>query len=177
MATIRTARAEDAPAVLAIYAPYVEQTAVSFELEVPNQDDFAGRIAATLDHGYPYLVIENDGRIVGYAYASRYYGRAAYAHSAEVSIYLDHNARGQGHGRALYQALEDELRRMSVTNLYACIAVAPDGDPYVTPDSVRFHERMGYELVGHFHACGRKFGRLYDIVWMERILRDGADER
>ncbi len=172
MATIRTARVKDAPAVLAIYAPYVEQTAVSFELEVPSQDDFADRVAATLDHGYPYLVMEDDGRIVGYAYASRYYGRAAYAHSAEVSIYLDRNARGRGYGRALYQALEDELRRMRVTNLYACIAVAPDGDPYVTPDSARFHERMGYELVGHFHACGRKFGRLYDIVWMEKIIDD-----
>ena len=172
MAVIRSANVSDAPALLALYAPYVEQTAITFELEVPSEDEFARRIASTLEHGYPYLVLEDDGHIMGYAYAWRYYGRAAYARSAEVSIYVRQDARAHGVGHALYEALEEQLSRMGVTNLYACIAVAPGSDPYVTPDSMRFHERMGYVTVGHFHACGCKFGRLYDIVWMEKIMGD-----
>jgi phosphinothricin acetyltransferase len=174
MPTIHDATPADASALLAIYAPYVEQTAITFELEVPSVDEFERRIASTLENGYPYLVLEDDGRIVGYAYASLHHGRAAYAHSAEVSIYLDREARGQGHGRALYDSLEHELRRRGVTNLYACITSVSGDDPYATLDSVRFHEHMGYEHVGLFHGCGRKFGRWYDTAWMEKLI--GSNE-
>ena len=166
---IRSATTADAEALAAIYAPYVRDTAITFELDPPTAAEFARRIEATLEH-YPYLVAEQDGDIAGYAYAGTFKAREAYAISAELSVYVDGSKRGEGVGRALYGALERELATMGVTNLYACIAYPRVEDEYLTYASVRFHERMGFEVVGRFHGCARKFDRLYDMVWMEKII-------
>lgn len=167
--SIRAATPEDAEALAAIYAPYVRDTAISYELTPPTTEEFAGRIERTLER-YPYLVVERGGVIVGYAYAGPFKPRAAYAASVELSVYVDGAHHGEGIGRALYDALERELVAAGVTNFYACIAYPPVEDERLTYASVRFHERMGFEVVGRFHGCARKFDRLYDMVWMEKIV-------
>ncbi len=167
--TIRHATTADAAALAAIYAPYVRDTAVSFEVEPPTVEEFEGRIARTLER-YPYLVAERDGVIVGYAYAGPLKERAAYATSVELSVYVDADYRRVGIGSMLYSAIEDSLAEIGVTNLYACVAYPPEEDEYLTYSSVRFHERMGFEIAGHFHGCARKFGRSYDVVWMEKFI-------
>lgn len=168
---IREARPEDAAAFLAIYRPYVAQTAITFEVEVPTLEDFAGRMER-IQSFYPYLAAEKDGRILGYAYAGRFHPRAAYDWCAETSIYLAMDARRQGAGGALYRALEEDLARMGVLNSNACIAVPAEGtqDPHLDNNSERFHAHLGYQLVGRFHACGYKFDTWYDMVWMEKHL-------
>lgn len=98
-------------------------------------------------------------------------GRAAYAWSVEASIYIASNARGQGLGRKLYAALERALRAMGVLNVNACIAVPRTADdPYLTDGSLAFHKRLGYQVVGTFHQSGCKFGRWYDVAWMEKMI-------
>ena len=167
---IRPARPEDAAALLAIYAPYVEKTAVTFEYQPPSLEEFAGRIRRTLAR-YPYLAAEREGRILGYAYAGPFHPRPAYCWSAEASIYVAEAARGSGVGGALYRALEQLLAAQGILNVNACIAV-PCGthDPYLTIHSAEFHAHWGYQLVGRFHQCGYKFGRWYDMIWMEKFL-------
>ena len=172
--TIRLATTADAEALASIYAPYVRDTAVSFELEPPSSAEFARRIGRTLAQ-YPYLVAERDGAIVGYAYAGPFKERAAYAASVELSVYVDAGCRGGGVGSALYSVLERNLVEMGVTNLYACIAYPPLEDEYLTYASVQFHEHMGFEIVGRFHGCARKFGRAYDMVWMEKRVGEHAE--
>ncbi len=166
---VRTATEADAARLLEIYAPYVEGTAVSFEYGVPAVEEFRRRIRATLAR-YPYVVAEADGALLGYAYAGALKERAAYDWAVETSVYVRRDAHGRGVGRALYGELERRLRRMGVRNMYACIAYAGREDPYLDNASTRFHERMGFRLVAHFHQCGYKFGRWYDMVWMERMI-------
>jgi len=167
--TLCAAVPEDAPALLRIYAPYVEKTAITFEYEVPSQEEFSTRIARTLEK-YPYLVAKSEDRILGYAYASVFYGRKAYEWCAEVSIYVDENCKGLGIGRLLYQQLEDILKAQGILNLYACIAMPQVEDEYLTRDSFAFHQHMGYQLLGTFHQCGYKFERWYDMIWMEKHI-------
>ena len=153
---LRLARVENAAELLEIYAPYVENTAVTFECEVPSLGEFTGRIQRILEK-YPYLTAWDGKRILGYAYAGAFHERAAYGWSVETTIYLRPDMRRQGMGRRLYTALEQALAAQNILNLNACIAW-PDGeDEFLTMDSVRFHEKMGYRLTGHFHKCGRKF--------------------
>lgn len=173
--TVRTARPEDAPRLLAIYAHYVERTAISFEYETPSLPAFRERMARTMAR-YPYLVAEEDGVVQGYAYAGPFVGRAAYGWSCELTIYLDPGRRRRGLGRALYTALEEALEEMGVLNLYACIGWAEEEDEYLSQDSAKFHARMGFSTVGTFHRCGYKFGRWYDMIWMEKqigVRQDG----
>ena len=170
--TLRMATPADAPALLNIYAPYVRDTAITFEYDVPSLQEFSARMQATLAF-YPYLAALQEGRIVGYAYASPFKERRAYDWAVETSIYVEQGCRGRGIGRQLHDALEGLLRRQGILNMCACIAVPHDGeDEFLTLDSVRFHERLGYRMVGRFDRCGCKFGRWYDMVWMERILGD-----
>lgn len=176
MYTIRTATPSDAGRLLEIYGWYVENTAVSFEYEVPTLEEFRRRVENTLRR-YPYLVIEEGGRVMGYAYAGPFKGRTAYDWSCEVTIYLDRDARRQGLGRRLYAALEAALGQMGIVNLYACIAVPAAEDEYLTLDSVRFHAHMGYREAGRFHQCGYKFHRWYDMVWMEKIIGRHCEEQ
>lgn len=122
--TIRNAALADAPRILQIYAWYVEHTVITFEYTVPTLAEFEGRMRHTMQK-YPYLVIEKDGRIEGYAYAGAFVGRAAYDWACELTIYLDHNAQKCGMGRMLYEALADRLKDMGILNLYACIGFPP----------------------------------------------------
>lgn len=170
MIEICQAELEDAKELLAIYAPYdVEETAITFEYEVPSLDDFRERMREIMRF-YPYLVAKRDGAIIGYAYASAFHERAAYQWSAEVTIYLAKAARGQGLGRKLYQELETYLKQMGVLNLNACIASTSKEDTHLTNTSQKFHEALVYHLVGRFHKTGYKFERWYDMIWMEKAL-------
>ena len=166
---IRSASVEDAQRLLEIYSYYVENTAISFEYETPSLEEFRGRISQTLEK-YPYLVAEEDGLIQGYSYAGVFKGRAAYDHCCEVTIYLDRDSKGKGYGRALYEALEDALKKQGILNLYACIGDPIVEDEYLTKDSEKFHQHMGYTKVGEFHKCGYKFGRWYNMIWMEKFI-------
>lgn len=166
---IRTAGIHDAQALLEIYAPYVRNTAITFEYEVPKLADFQKRIENTLKK-YPYIVAEADGEILGYAYTGAFKERAAYDWSTEVSIYVKEDKRGLGIGRRLYEALEEISHAQHILNLNACIACSDTEDAYLTNDSVTFHSHMGYTMVGKFHQCGYKFGRWYDMVWMEKMV-------
>ncbi len=146
---IRKAQAGDAAALLAIYAPYVKETAISFEYEVPTLDEFAQRMQK-IQKMYPYLVAELDGKPVGYAYAGQFQARKAYAWDVEVTIYVDRGLRKSGIGRLLYETLERALSAQGILNVNACIAF-PSGDrddEFLTKNSVQFHEHMGYRMVG-----------------------------
>ena len=166
---IRAATREDAGSLLKIYSYYVENTAISFEYVTPSLDEFSKRISSTLEK-YPYIVLEDDGLIRGYAYAGAFHSRAAYAHCCEVTIYLDHDSKGNGYGKALYETLEKALKKMGIINLYACIADPKVEDEYLTKNSECFHQHMGYTKVGEFHKCGYKFGRWYNMIWMEKMI-------
>lgn len=166
---LRAATPGDAQDILDIYAPYIRNTAITFEYEVPGVDEFRGRIQRTLQR-YPYIVAERRGTVLGYAYTGSFAGRAAYGWAAEVSIYLREDARGLGLGRRLYAALERISAAQNILNLNACIAVPQVEDRYLTRNSVQFHRHMGYRLVGEFHQCGYKFGTWYNMVWMEKLL-------
>ena len=167
--TIRTATLDDAPALLAIYAYYVENTAVTFEYTPPSLDEFRERIASTLPK-YPYLVILRGDEVLGFSFAHAFRERPAYDYSVETTIYIRHDVRGAGCGRAIYTALEDELKKMGVTNLYACVGYTEEEDEYLTNASPHFHERMGFKPCGMFRNCGYKFDRWYSMIWMEKII-------
>ena len=167
--TIRTATPEDAARLLEIYAYYVEHTAISFEYTVPTLSEFQNRIKKTLER-YPYLVIETDDGIQGYAYAGSFIGRAAYQHSCEMTIYLDPHSHKLGLGRKLYEALENRLKEMGFLNLYACIGWPETEDEYLNRNSADFHAHLGYTKAGTFHKCGYKFDRWYDMIWMEKLI-------
>lgn len=166
---LRVVSERDAPQLLEIYAPYAAQTAVSFEYEVPTLDEFSARIAATLER-YPYIAAEQDGTLLGYAYAGVFKARAAYDHAVELTVYLRRDARRQGLGRRLYTALEALLRAQNVTNAYACIGYPRTPDARLPLDSPAFHEKLGYRTVGRFSRCGYKFDQWYDMIWMEKVI-------
>ena len=169
MVNIRNARIADARRILAIYDFYVKNTAITFEYDTPSLDEFKERMKKTMLR-YPYLVIEEDGVIQGYAYAGAFVGRAAYDWSCELTVYLDHTRQKCGMGRKIYEALEDALRKMGVLNLYACIGYPETEDEYLTRNSAGFHAHLGYIKVGEFHKCGYKFGRWYHMIWMEKTI-------
>lgn len=167
--TIRTAVLQDAEALLEIYAPYVKNTAITFEYDVPTVEEFAGRMSNVLRR-YPYLVAEVDGEPAGYAYAGPFKERAAYDWAVETTVYVKEDMKKHGIGRALYEALEKTLAAQGILNLNACIAFLEKEDEYLTTHSVKFHKKMGFSEVGRFHKCGCKFGRWYDMVWMEKHI-------
>ena len=168
--TLRAASEADAEALLAIYGPYVRETAVTFEYETPAPEEFRRRIRQTLEK-YPYLCLEREGRPVGYAYASPFRSRKAYQWIAETSVYLAPEGRKRGWGRILCEGLEERCRAMGLVSLYACITVPREGgDPFVTTDSADFHAHLGYREIARFPGSGSKFGRWYDTVIMEKCL-------
>ena len=164
---LRMANKEDAKALLAIYKPYVEKTAITFEYDVPSEAEFQRRIEQTLEK-YPYLVASCEDKIVGYAYASAFKSRAAYDWCVETSIYIDENSRGLGVGQKLYGKLEELLQKQHIINVNACIA-------YPNPKSVAFHEKQGYQKVAHFSKCGYKLGQWVDMIWMEKCIGEHPD--
>ena len=159
---IRSAQLADAKAIQAIYQPYVTKTAITFEVDVPTVQEFERRITKTLTQ-FPYLVAEVDGKVVGYAYASTYYARAAYDWTTELSIYVAKESRGQEIGSALYDALEEELKARGYLRFLACIAL-----PNVA--SIAMHEKRGYVQVAHFPKVGYKFEQWHDIIWMQKTI-------
>ncbi len=161
---IRSATEADATALLAIYRPFVESTAVSFETIVPTVEEFAERIAKALG-GWQWLVAIRDGQCAGYAYGSTHRERSAYRWSVEVSAYVRSDFRRQGIGRALYLKLFDDLAGKGYCNAYAGITLPNEG-------SVALHRGVGFEPVGVFRDVGRKFGQWHDVGWFQRTLRD-----
>lgn len=159
---IEVVKSRDVKKILEIYKPYVLNTAITFEYEVPSIKEFSQRIAVTLEN-YPYLVAKMDNVIVGYAYTSAFKNRAAYNWAVETSVYVDVNHRNKGIGKVLYQALENISTRQNILNMNACIAVPDQG-------SVAFHRHMGYVQVAYFHQCGYKLNKWYDMIWMEKML-------
>lgn len=172
---LRVAAPKDADALCAVYAPFVEQTAISFEYDVPDTAEFARRVESTLQR-YPYLLAEDaHGTVLGYACTHTFLPRAAYDRCAETTIYLSSPAQRGGLGCAFYGALEELSRAQGICNLYACIG-EPEGaaDEYLGYNSIRFHEYMGYRRIGVFTRCGYKFGRWYNMVWAEKLLSSHA---
>lgn len=162
---IRAAAVRDVPAMLNIYRPYVLETAYTFEYEVPSLEEFEARFQR-IAAGFPWLVWEEDGEILGYAYGDRAFSRAAYQWDADLSIYLRQDCRGRGIGRKLYETLENLLRRQGYFLAYGIVTDANE-------PSCAFHRAMGYRETGHLKDCGMKFGRWYGVIWFEKRLRDG----
>jgi L-amino acid N-acyltransferase YncA len=162
--TIRDARRSDVPAMLAIYAPFVEHTAVSFEYDVPTEAEFARRLE---EHqaAFPWLVCEENGRVMGYAYAGRAFERAAYGWNAEISCYLAPELRGRGVGRRLYARIEEILTRLGYYKLFAVVTSA-------NAPSVAFHRALGFRDAACFRNVGYKQGGWYDVLWLEKTLCD-----
>lgn len=160
--SIRRATVQDVPRILEIYGPYVKNTAISFEYTVPTIEDFTRRFLG-ITAQFPWLVWEEDGVILGYAYGSRPFERAAYQWSAESSIYLCPEAWGKGIGKSLYTALEQILQRQGYRKVYAIVTTDNE-------NSVAFHRAMGYRHTATMPDCGYKFGKWYGTIWLEKDL-------
>ena len=173
---IRTATENDAEALLEIYEPYVRETAITFEYEVPSAEEFRSRIHNTLLK-YPYLVAEQNGEILGYVYAGPFHDRPAYDWAVETSIYVDCDRKRMGIGKKLHNALEEELKERGFLNMNACIAYPETKDEHLDKNSAEFHAHLGYRMVGEFHKCGYKFNRWYNMVWMEKLIGEHTTEQ
>jgi L-amino acid N-acyltransferase YncA len=164
---IRNVELSDAPAISRIYAPYVTDTATSFERVPPDAEEMEQRIAATIGQ-YPWLVFEQDGEVLGYAYAGAHSSRHAYQWSVNVSVYLDARAHRRGIGRALYTVLFELLRRQRFVNAYAGITLP-------NAASVGLHEAMGFVTVAVYPRVGFKFGKWHDTTWLHlRLVEEDA---
>lgn len=159
---IRQVQLNDAEQILKVYEPFITDTCISFEYVVPSVEEFAQRIAG-ISSEYPYIVLEEDGEILGYAYAHRYLERVAYSWDVEVTIYLAPKVQGKGLGVILYDALEKLLALQNIKNLYSCIT----GD---NVHSIEMHRSMGYEFIGTFPKAGFKHDRWLDVVWMAKAI-------
>ena len=159
---VRDVKDDDFDRIAEIYAPYVLETPVSFEYDAPSADELGARRESF--RPFPYLVLEENGQVMGYAYAHPFAARRAYRRSAEVTIYIDKAFHGKGGGRLLYTELEKGIKSMGyVHNLYALVVHPGFG-------SVEFHEALGYRTIGIMNGCGEKFGKLWNIAYMEKIL-------
>jgi L-amino acid N-acyltransferase YncA len=165
---IRPATEDDAATMLAIYAPFVEHTAVSFETIAPGVEEFAARVRRYAAQ-WAWLLAERDGRCLGYAYGSPHRERAAYRWSAEVSAYVDTSAQRQGVGKALYLALFDVLAARGYCNAFAGMTLPNDA-------SAALHRSVGFEPIGVFRRVGWKFGTWHDVAWFQRRLRDAPPQ-
>jgi L-amino acid N-acyltransferase YncA len=154
---------DDAESLLAIYRPFVLNTAISFELAPPPVAEFRARIERALAE-MAWLVAERDGRPVGYAYAAPHRSRGAYQWSVEPSVYVEEASHRQGIGRLLYEALLPRLAQKGYCNAYAGITLPNDA-------SVALHRRLGFEPVGVFRSVGHKFGAWHDVSWWHLRLR------
>ena len=160
--SIRFATERDLPRILDIYAPFVEHTAVSFEYTVPTPEVFTARFRA-ITAQFPWLVWEEDGRVLGYAYGSAPFERAAFSWCCESSIYLDPCCHGRGIGKKLQLALEALMGMQGYRLLYALVTTD-------NPASVAFHKALGFSLLASFPDCGWKLGAWHGIVWLEKRL-------
>ncbi|WP_254546396.1 arsinothricin resistance N-acetyltransferase ArsN1 family B [Halomarina pelagica] len=167
-AALRLATDDDAPAVRAIYAPYVEETSVTFERTPPSAEEVAERIEGKLER-YPWLVCERDDEVVGYAYAGPVRSRAAYRWSTESTVYVREDAKREGVARALYAALFDLLAGQGYWSVYAAVTLP-------NPASVAFHGATGFERIGVWEAVGFKHGAWHDVGWFRRALGERPPE-
>lgn len=156
----RIATEADLPAMLEIYAPYVLHTAISFETEVPSPEVFQARFRSHIAQ-CPWLVWEEDGSVVGYAYAGNAFERAAYGWAAEISVYLHHDYHRKGIGKVLYAVLENALRAQGYRIIYALVTTDNE-------DSIYFHEALGYQKAVLLQNCGFKFGKWHGVQWLEK---------
>lgn len=164
---IRFATLADAPALLEIYTPFVISedrsiSDVSFEYEAPSLAEFTERMK-NIAAAFPYLVCEQEGRLLGYVYAHPYIQRAAYQWGAEVTIYLAPAGQSRGLGRIMYTALEELLRLQGIVLTYACVTASNE-------HSVKLHEALGYKIIGTFNKTGFKHGHWLDMVWLEKAI-------
>ena len=167
---IRALSLPDIAAVQAIYAHHVSHGLATFEEDPPDLDDVAGRVAAVQARGLPWLVAEEDGRVLGYAYASPFRPRTAYRFTVEDSVYVAPDAAGRGVGKALLDAVIAACEAMGLRQM---IAVIGDSD---NTASIGLHRACGFEFKTALTGVGYKFGRWVDVVWMQRSL-NGGDER
>lgn len=166
---VRDATAADAPAVAAIYAPYVTGTSITFETEPPDAVEMGRRIAEA-QRTHAFLVLEDDGEVVGYAYAGPFKARAAYRWSCEVSVYLEHGRRGRGGGRRLYEELLERLAARGYR-------MAAAGMTQPNEASGRLHAALGFEQVGTYRDIGWKHGAWHDVTWVQRRLGEPDAQR
>ena len=165
---LRLAEPADAPGILAIYEPVVRETAISFELEPPDEEEMRLRIASTLERR-PWLVCTAGGTVAGYAYAAAHRERPAYQWSVETSVYVHPDHRRRGVAQGLYTALLSALR---VQGFYTALA----GIALPNPASVGFHEACGFQWVGIYRAVGYKLGAWHDVAWLQLALREDRGE-
>ncbi len=155
---------DDAESLLKIYSPYVKNTSITFEYEVPSLEDFRRRIS-DISRKYPYIVCEYDGNIIGYAYAHKFHERAAYQWNVELSVYIKEKFTGYGLGRSLYKVIIDILKLQNVRNIYS----------YVTSPNVsseKLHEYFNFRKIGCFTNTGYKFGRWIDVTLYEKNISE-----
>lgn len=164
MKIIRLVEASDSEDILKIYAPYIENTAISFETDIPSLVEFSTRIE-NISKQYPYLVYQIDDEIVGYAYASKHKERAAYLYDVDVSIYVLPEYHGLGIAHKLYKCLFILLKELGYYNAYA---------GYTEPNakSMNFHYKFGFTLIGTHHKTGWKFEQWHDVTWLEKIINN-----
>ena len=164
--TIRFAGLQDVPALLEIYAQYIP-TSVTFEYVLPTREEFARRVEA-IGRDWPYLVCEEGGGVLGYAYAHPYAARPAYQWSAELTVYLRQGAARRGLGSRLYGALFDLLRLQGVRTVYGCVTAE-------NAPSVAFHQALGFREAGRFAQVGYKHGRWLDVLWLEKPIAPAGE--
>ncbi|QLD86800.1 N-acetyltransferase family protein [Natronomonas halophila] len=165
---LRIATRSDAEAIASIYRPYVEETAITFEETPPDAETIADRIADTVET-YPWFVAERDGEVVGYAYGGKLRKRAAYRWVVELSVYVDRERRRTGVGSALYRALLSTLEQQGFQSAYGVVTLP-------NPESVAFHEELGFERTAFLPESGYKLGEWHDVAWFERALGEGRPE-
>ena len=166
--TLRAATVADASSLLEVYRPAVENSAASFETELPTAGEFAARIERSRSR-WQWLVAEWDGSVTGYAYGTAHRERAAYRWSVEVSAYVDPRYQRRGIARALYSRLFEDLESLGYCNAYAGITLPSDG-------SIALHRAFGFQPIGTFRRVGYKFGRWHDVAWYHRTLREAPPE-
>jgi phosphinothricin acetyltransferase len=160
--TIRMATLKDAEAILAIYEPYILETAITFEYDKIPIEQFRDRMAKVMEQ-FPWLVYEEEGKILGYAYGSKFKERAAFGWDCECSVYLDREVKHRGIGTKLYKVLIDLIQRMGYVNLYALLT-------YPNEASMALHEKFGFAKVGIYQKTGYKFGQWWDLLVMEKRI-------
>ena len=159
---IRYASESDVPKILGIYKPYIENSPITFETEVPGHKEFLIRFN-NITKVYPWLVCEVNGAVIGYAYASQLRERSAYKWSVELGIYIDESFQGKGIGRALYEKLIEILTEQGFYNAFAGITLPNTA-------SIKLHESLGFTKVGIYKNVGFKSGKWHDVVWYQFAL-------
>jgi len=165
---IRLVKTSDSEEILKIYAPFINNTTISFETKVPTIGEFSSRIEATCKL-YPYLVYQVDDKIIGYAYATKHRERDAYRYDVDVSIYVLPEYHGSGVAKKLYDCLFKILKMLGYVNVYAACTVPNN-------KSLKFHAKFGFLLIGTHHKTGYKFGQWHDVTWLEKSINEHIDK-